>query len=483
MKNRQQTFNQILFVLLIVFSALSLYLFNLASLRLSNRHGLFLDLTQARAYKLDEESVRLLSALSAPVRIDVLATEDSFDGNPYLRQARQILNRYPAQSSFVTLHYIDYQKDPSFAARYPDLTLSPGSILVTSGDNRRLLALNELFNYTYSAGSQTGTAVASSRAQEAISSAILQVTSDTKLTAAVLSGAGTAQMPTFLALLSDNNYKVEERNIVSDNIADANLCLLLAPTVDLSEDSLLKLDDFLYNQGRYGKAILYTMDASQPALPRLEAFLNEWGILPLDGAVFETRSQMTYSLQPYYPLAEYRDEALKGKLRDDTIPVLMPRAKPYAVLFTARDRQQTRELLGFSETSGVRPGQAGSDFTPEKAEIRGPLPAMSLASRVVRDSETGQVFASHLLISSSTLMLDASFMQNPQLNNGEYLLKAFDEALGQRDNVVIRPVSLAAAALPVNSQTVSLLGILFVAVLPGLLLLAGLVVFLYRRFQ
>lgn len=483
MKNRWQILNKPLFLALIALMTLNLYLFNMAVLRLSNRHSLFVDLTASRAYQLDEESVALLDSLEAPVHIDVLATEDSFEGSPYLRQARQILNRYPAQSDLVSLAYIDYQKDPSFAASYPDLSLSPGDILVTSGDNQRLLTLNELFNYTYSAASQTGMSIASSRAQEAVSSAILQVTSGQKTRAAVLTGVGTAQMNALSSLLLDNNCQVEQKNIASGDLSGFDVLLLLAPTVDLSEDSLKRLDDFLYNEGRYGKALVYTMDASQPSLPKMEAFLAEWGILPLDGAVFETRQQMTYSMQPYYPLSEYRDEEIAGKLRDRSIPVLMPRAKPYSVLFTARDRQQTRELMAFSETSGVRPGQAGSDFAPDKAAIRGPLPAMTLASRVIRDQETGQVFASHLIISASTAMLDAQWLQNPQLNNGEYLLKTLGSALDQKQGVVIRPVSLASEALSLNSGTASFLGILFVAVIPGLLLVAGVAVFLYRRFQ
>lgn len=483
MKNKAKFQNQALFALLILLGLLSLFLFNRAALLLTNRHSLFFDLTSTKAYQLDEESERLLASLTSPVFIDVLSREDSFEGNPYLRQARQILHRYPAASPLISLNFIDYQKNPSFAAAHPDLNLAPGNILITSGDEKRLLTLNELFNYSYSAASRSGTAVSSSRAQEAISSAILQVTSGVKKHAALITGAGAQNAEAFLAFLKDNNYLIEQKNIVGDNLSEQDVCLLLAPTIDLSEDSLKKLEDFLYNQGRYGKVLLYTMDASQPSLPTLEAFLAEWGIKPLDGAVFETREQMTYSLQPYYPLAQYQEDNIKGRLREMDSPVLMPRSKPYAVLFSARDRQQTQALLGFSESSGVRPGQAGSDFRPDMASIKGPLPAMTLASRVVRDQESGQSLASHLIISASTVLMDAQWLQNPQLNNGDYLLKALDHTLLQKDSVVIRPVSLAAAALPLNSQTASLLGLLFVALIPGGLLLAGVAVFLYRRYQ
>lgn len=472
-----------LYALLILLVLAALFFFNGTLALLSARYPLALDLTRSAAYRLDEQTLELLQQLEAPVTIEVLATRDSFEGNPYLVQARNIMDQYPRHSPRVRLRYVDYAAEPAFAASYPELSLQPGNILVSSGGNTRQLTLKDLFNYSYSQSSATGTAVSSSRAQEALSSAILQVTSESRRRAVLLTGAGTAQMPALQSLLKDNNFDVETLNLVSDDWGGADLCLLLAPTVDLSLEALEKLDGFLYNEGRYGKALCYFMDASQPALPRLEAFLAEWGVRPIDGAVFETSQQRTFGMQPFYPLAEYSDEESSARLRDRSMPVLLPRAKPFALLFSSRDNQHTRELLRFSDTAGVRPSQAGSDFDPAKAQIRGPMPAMALLTRQVRDAGSGQSLSSVILLSSSAAMLDAATLHNSSLSNAEYLLGAVDRLSSQEARVQVRPVSLASAYLGINSAQAKLWGALLIGVIPGLLLLAGVAVWLYRRHQ
>lgn len=466
-----------LFALTIALALLAAVFINGIFLLLSNRHNLAVDLTRSAAFQLDPDSLQLLDSLEKEITIDVLAREDSFDGNPYLVQARRILQQYPKNSPFVRLRFIDYQQNPAFGANYPDITLASGNILVKGGSNLRQLQLAELFNYDLQSQ-----AVVSSRAQEAISSAILQVSSGDALRAAILTGADTADAQALYSLLGDNNIKAAQVNLVTGSLSDYDICFLLSPLVDLSLPTLDKLDAYLYNEGEYGKALFVSLDASQPLLPNLATYLKEWGVSLLDGAVFETTASRTYAMQPFYPLTEYSEDSLSGRLRDSQIPLLLPRAKPFQLLFASRDNQHTRELLRFSDTSGVRPSQAGSDFDPAKAALKGPLPALAHLIRQGK-AQSGQAPRSSILLSASTAMLEAGILQNSQLANGEYLLKLVDDLTGRDQVVHLRPVSLAAARLGVNSLTTQWLGILLVGVLPGILLIAGLVVFLYRRHQ
>lgn len=472
-----------LYALLTICLLACLFFFNAVLSLLSARYPLALDLTRSAAYQLDSQTLALLDGLHQEVRIEVLAARDSFEGNPYLVQARAMLEQYPRHSPQVSLRFVDFEAEPAFAAGYPQLSLAPGNILVSSGSDTRQLTLNELFNYTYSQASATGTAVASSRAQEALSSAILQVTSDSKRSLALLTGAGTTEAPALLRLLQDNNYALSTRNLAAGSLQEADLLLLLAPTVDLSLEALGRLDAYLYNEGQYGKTLLIFLDAGQPALPQLEAFLSEWGAMPQDGAVYETSQDKTFSMQPFYPLAAYTDTAYASGMRDASRPVLLPRAKPFALLFASKDRQHTRELLGFSHSAGVRPSQAGSDFNPATASQRGPLPAMALLSRRVQDRQAGRQLASHILLSASTAMVDAQMLENSQLGNADYLLTLLSELTGREAGVQVRPISLAAQHLGIPSATASLWGLLLSALLPGALLIAGIATWLFRRHQ
>ncbi len=473
---------RLLFVALLSLLIIGVFLINLVVLQLDQRYALGVDLTANAAYEAGEETRTLLQSLHKDVEIFVLATEDGFVGSSYLVQAKRMIEQYPRLSPRVKLTYVDYVFDPTFASKYPDLTLAEGNVLVTCRDRVKQLQLADLFNYTYAeSGSVT---ILSSRAEEALTSAILYVISDEQVRVAVLTGNGVAEMPAFTRMLVENNYELAQVNLTTDTLDDSyDLALLLAPQVDLAEDVLKKLDVFLYNDGAYGKALLYTADVTQASLPNLEAFLKEWGITIGDGAVFETKAERTYKYQPYYPVAEYVDETFRDKLIDASTPVLMPLARPLELLFETKDSNYNEVLLQFADTSGVRPSSAVDSFTVEQTERWGPMPALVLASKRIYGTAGVTQFRSNLVVSASTAMLDTFSIQNTSLANSEYLLNLFNTLCERTDVVNIQPKSLAGNTLSITTAQASTWGILLAGVLPLLILAAGVVIWLARRHQ
>lgn len=466
----------------LVLWVVGVFLVNVVALQVGERFGLSFDLTANAAYKVGEETKTILRNLQKDVQIYVLGTPDRFQGSAYLIQAQRIMEQYPRFSDRVKLSYVDYVLDPTFTSRYPNLTLSQGDILVECGDRVKQVRLSDLFNYTYT---PTGMlAVESSRAEEAISSAILYVTSEDHVRVAILKGNGTADKPAFTGLLTDNNYEVVEVNLTLDELDSSyDLAVLIAPQVDLSEEAIRKLDAFLDNKGAYGKTLFYTADVTQPPLPNLEMFLKEWGVIVGDGAVFETTAARTYRYQPYYPVAEYVNATYRDKLVDSSSPVLMPLARPLELAFKARGNITNDVLLQFSATTGVRPSDAGQDFSPSQAKQRGPFPSLVLSSKRLY-STTGTTQArSNIVVSASSAMLDEFSIQNTSLSNSEYLLKVFNDLCERKDVVSIPPKSLAGKALSISTAKANILGILLAAVLPLSILATGIVIWLVRRYQ
>ncbi len=471
-----------LFAVMVSLLIVAAFLINLVAGLLAQRYELTLDLTANAAYQIGEETRALLQGLDRDVEIYVLATEDGFAGSAYLVQAQRILEQYPKISSRVTLTYVDALSDPTFAARFPQLTLAQGDVLVTCGDRLRQLQLADLFNITQSQAG--GMVIRSSRAEEVLSSAILHVTSDEQVRVAVLVGHGMATTEAFARLLVANNYELADVNLATDALDDTyDLALLLAPRIDLSEEALSKLDAFLYNNGTYGKTLFYSADVAQEQLPNLAAFLSEWGLVVDEGAVFETTPARTYQVQPYYPVAEYVDATYREQLIDASAPVLMPLARPLTVLFEARDGRFNEVLLQFSETSGVRPAEAVDGFTVEQAERWGPLPALVLANRRIYGTTGVTQYRSNLVVSASTAMLDAFSIENTSLANGDYLLNLLNDLCERTDVVSIRPKSLAGETLALSTAQGNTWGIVLAGVLPLAILAAGLVVWLVRRHQ
>ncbi|MDO4572448.1 MAG: GldG family protein [Clostridia bacterium] len=470
----------LLFALLMALLVVIAFLFNAVMSTLSERYQLSADLTANAAYEIGDDTKAVLDLLTEDVSLYVLSGEGGFDGNAYLVQARRIIEQYPKYNGRVRLSYIDYTADPTFAANYPSLTLSSGDILVVSEKGLRQVPLANLFNYTYNAsGSLT---VESSRAEEALTSAILSVITEDPVTVAFLTGNGASEdTATFQTILKDNGFEVVTRNIVTDELSDCEILVLLAPMTDLSEDALKKLDDFLYNGGDYGRTLLYAADVSQPELTNVAAFLREWGISVDDGAVFETSEARAYSYQPYYPLAAYESEEYAALLKDRENPVLLPLSRPLTALFEFRDNRYVETLLAFYETAGVRPSDADDGFTASQATRWGPMPALTLSS--IRLNGAEGTLCSNLIVSASSAMFGASGMANTSLANAEYTVALFN-ALTERENVVsIEPKSLAGNTLGISTAAASRWGVLLCAALPLAILGAGVTIWLLRRYK
>ncbi len=470
----------ILFAVITASLLSALILVNAIALRLSERYPLQIDLTANALYELGDETKDMLAALSAPVEIYVLSDEGGFGGSNYLSQAKRVMDWYPRYSGNVSLRYVDYAVDPAFAANYPDLSLSQGDIIVKSGGRVRHIIAANLFHYTYQ---QDGSlAVSASRAEEALSSAIINVTSGETVKIAVLSGNGVADASLFTALLADNNYQLESVNLTSGELGNYDIALLFAPTIDLSEDVVRKLEAFLYNGGSYGKTLFYAAVAAQGSLPNLDLFLAEWGVAFENGAVFETSAERTYQYQPYYPTAVYAEGQYTDMLRDASMPFLMPLSRPMELLFTARDGYYVETLLSFSESSGVRPADAGESFSADSAERRGPMPAFAL-STYNAEGRGGEPLQSRIIVSASAGIFDTVALQNTSVTNAEYLLNLLSDLTNREGAILVQPKSLAGNTLGITSAEASALGVILAGVIPGLILLAGVAVWLWRRYK
>jgi len=476
----------ILFAIIVVSLIAAVILVNAIVLNLSERNNLHFDLTAGALYEVSDETRTFLASLDTPVQIYVLSDEGGFSGDRYLIQAKRIIDQYPHFSGNITLEYVDYASNPMFAVNFPQFPLSHGDLIIQSGDRVRHLPSVNLFYF--SATPDGNISILSSRAEEALTSAIISVVSQESVKIAFLTGNGVSGGSLFASLLVDNNYEVDNVSLSTAVLDEYNAAMLFSPTIDLSEDVIRNLEAFLYNDGQYGKLLFYTAGATQGSLPNLEKFLSEWGIGLSDGAVFETNADRTYQFQPFYPIALFESGSLSyasqlvDMLRDPSMPFLMPLAKPIDMLFTSRDGYFVETLLYFSETSGVRPSDAGDFFNAEQATRLGPFPALVISGFFAR-SPDGADLSSTIVVSSSTAMLDGIALQNTSLNNAEYLLNLFSDVLGAESSLNIQPKSLAGRTLGITSAQASTLGILLVGVIPLAILLVGIVLWLIRRYK
>jgi hypothetical protein len=453
--------------------------------------GLSFDLTRAKLFKLSERTEEYIRNLQKEVSVYVLAREETFaETSSYNAQANQVFKQFEKNSPYISLVYVDYVKNPGFAASYPGLVMKHGDILVAAapaGDaggaagKHSLVKTEELFNYAR--GRQGDLSIVSSRAEEAIYTAILNVTSDKPVRAAFITGHAEYTMDDFALILEKNNYETIPWNLMRGGIdPGTDLVLIIAPKEDFTGQELELLDEFLFNGGNYGKTLFYCADPSQPPLEGIAVFLREWGVSAEDGVVFETDEMRVYNYQPFYAIADYAEEEYAGQLRINAKPMLAPVSRPLRIIFDYRNNYSVKSLLDFGPSAGVRPSNAPDTFTADDAAIRGPLPALVLCRYSVINRETGKADGiSNVVVAGSAGMLDTLAVDNPAFANTPYLVNLFNRLSGRQDIIPLSPKSFTGRGLNLPRLTVNILGLIFIFLLPAAILTLGLVIWIKRK--
>lgn len=252
------------------------------------------DLTQHRRHSLSPETLSYLRSLQLPVRIVATFTEDA--ENPEVAQAWRDLNGLlreyvyatEGRTARITVSYLDVYQQRREAEQLG--IEQPNVILLTCGDKRRVVTLDELYRVEAMEkkaflGEQTMTA------------AILDVSNPARKKIYFLAGHGVLRPDDVdpargLSALNDQlklrNFDIELLDLgmarrVPD---DAALVVIAAPQVryDASEQELLRQ----YLATRAGRVIVMLAPGVAHGLDDL---LYDWGVLVDDVVIYDTNPE------------------------------------------------------------------------------------------------------------------------------------------------------------------------------------------------
>ena len=155
-----------------------LALLNLAAAVITDRYPVKWDLTANQAFQLSQNSIDYLEGMQKEVTITVLNTRDGFlEGGDYYRQAMAVLEQYAQYNRQIHLEFVDLMANPAYIANYPDLELAVNDLLISCGENLEQLTVYDLFEVQYS---WYGGAISASNVEQAVTGAILNVSTDQK---------------------------------------------------------------------------------------------------------------------------------------------------------------------------------------------------------------------------------------------------------------------------------------------------------------
>ena len=391
-----------------------------------------------------DENVEHIKSVKNEVEIIVLAPEGKYIdtmlsvlpkyGLPVISDSEKkcleitttLLEEYQACNDNITVKYIDPESAEGSAiisGLSDDFKVYYGDIIVMSvvDINKRVEVINFKEMYNLVEGDQWF--ISSNKLESALTTAIMSVTTSDEKTAAMLTGhGGETSFSVYKLLLERNNYKVTEisDDIITSISSDFDIIVISAPTTDFIKDELDVISNFLDNDGKLGKGLVYFADATVPHLPTLSAWLKQWGIEVSEGMLFGTDGGDYMPGDPStlacYPVAdnEITESILKTyAISESNVPMKVIDASSY--------KRKATALIQTLDKTVIAPIGAAADWKDYTDKDKKSYDVVIQSKETDVDSN-GNELSSYVMAFSSARILQSEWSSFAQLCNQDIVM-------------------------------------------------------------
>lgn len=474
---------------------------NIIAQDVTERFDLTMDLTDNDIYTVSQDTIDYLKDLDQKVEITVLADESAFENNTiYFKQASEVIKKYALYSDNISVSFIDMNKNPNIVSKYNDIykgDLAEGDIVIfregtsdEDSDRIKVLSLNNLF--TTSTDNYGNTTVTQSNAEQELTSAVMYVTDANPKKAVLVS----TDMPTsvyasaqsLLKMLNSNGYDLEEVDLLTNDldVENTDLLLILSPLNDFNNAVIDKISDYLYNDGKLGKNVLYMANYDQNKTDNIDAFLEEWGLSVGDSYIAETNTSASQNVTVYglgytirSSIGVIANDDYADLVSDTTLPIAVPLPRPIETLWETNGDRETSVILTTSNTSALVPRDASDDFDISTA-VTGMQNVMAMGSKYIFDDNNEKV-TSNVMVMGSAFMSDIYITSDTSYNNGEFILNSVNKMTGKSSGITIVPKSLSLSTISIDDTQVTAIRTVVMFVIPLVIVAIGVVVYVRRR--
>ena len=499
---------------------------NFMAAEMEKRSPMKIDLTGDKRYDLSEETIDVLKKLDKDVDILVTMPKSSFDtlaenqsaamsyqlqmmnqyyGTNYNDKVEVpydmipvILEKYEMYSKqgegkgSVNVKYADLKVDPDAAAEY-QANYSGGeipsySIVVASGKNVRVITSDEITGMLAvdEAAMQNNTFSLIFAGESKLTSHIMNVVDSNIIDVAIIKTANgqnifrtdDAELVDSIEneLLSKNGYSCTDVDIVTDELDTEkyDMVVIPLPQNDFTEDGINKLQDFLYNDEKYGKNLVFIPCYTNINSPNLDEFLADWSIRIDKTLIGDSKNYMG---QGGYQniLLNINDSESVGEVPNKSLPLIAPFSREITVL-GKNNQNKVTEVLKSSQTSGILQLLAEDAEYSEQAGSRNVAVISTREHAVDLDVYKSRVIA----FGSSMMFYNEYIVQNNNYNNANVILNMLNIANGKEVSAVIPEKALQQNYIAPTSKESAVIKVIIVAVAAGVAL-AGLSVLIRRR--
>lgn len=422
-----------------------------------------IDLTGSRLYEVTDVSKEYLNDLEYDIEFVVVAEEGTID-----ERITKFLDSYLACTDKITVTNVDPVKNPTVLNTYPDV--ASNSVVVSCPETGKSTVVpfagvsRSLIIYEFDTTTQSYYETAFD-AEGQMTSAIDFCVSDATRTVYLLSGHNEAPFHGGISdLLGKSNVSVEDLNLLTAGSVPENADMIISyqPKADLANDELKMLREYMQ---RGGQVMLFI---DNDTLPNFASLMVEYGLQMEPGYVAETEPGMYY--QDYYYIfctADVEHPSLPASVADDDYLIMTAYARGMTRIDPARATIKVDSFL-FSSGNG--------HLVTENGTLNG---SYLIAATSTETAENGEVLGK-LTVYTCPYIISSNIIDNfANLNNQELVLNSiicdFDGTSG---------LNIPTKDLEFGYNTITdygFISILFVALIPIIFLVGGLLLWTKRR--
>lgn len=492
---------------------------------LEKRAPLKLDITPDKRYELSEDTVNVLKNLDKDVEITVTASKETFTAMAdqfkamYLQYYGMnadlpydmipgILDKYAmyAENSkgSINVKYIDINHDPETINKYKQYytgDIAENNIVICSGERVRVLSYEDIADMIKSPQTSSTTSLQMSFAGESVlTSAIMSVTDSHPVKVAVAKKYGgnaiyeqnyEIVVSALTSFLTKSGYDCIDIDIATDTLSAANYDMLLlpVPNVDLSVDVISKLSDFLYNDGQYGKNLLYIPNYGAFSLPNIDEFLADWCLQVESSYIIDEKNSkqtVVSSLGQVFdvPVVSINEPDLVGQIGNDAIKTVAPFARPVTVL-SKNNTNVVKEILKSSDSSFLYDYSKIDEKNKDDSAAydRNNTNSYNVAVLSTREQQSGMdVIKSNVLVVGSSFMFDDAILSyTTTYSNAEVILGMLNNISGKSAGIIIADKTLESTVISPTMAEANVIKIIVIIVIPALVAIAGAIVLIRRK--
>lgn len=492
------------------------------------------DWTGSQLYTLSEKSLNILGDLDRDVEAVVFLSP----GDELYDPVMELLARYEAASPRVSVRTLDVEKNPAEAQSLVDKyeITQLNVVVLDSGDDRRVVEGADLAEYDFS-GMQFGQGprLEKFKGEQVFTSAILELAESRKPKILFTTGHGelgvddatSRGLTSARDLLGRDNFEMEGwASLGQPRVPEGtDLVVIAGPRAGFVEPEVAALRAYLEEGGRLLALLDPVLDAAGALSGTgLEPLLAEYGVVVGQDLVVDPGNPLPFYGAETIFVSSYEEHPITRSLRQTQVPVIFPLARSVqagdalAEAAVSELLKTTAEGWGevdLSNLDGVEQGEG---------DVEGPVPlgvAVAVESAVAGDegaaeaedgeasrngdgdeapdagsedsgetaesgSEDGSEPTGAEATAGARLVVfgDSDFASNgqlPNVGNAELLVNTMNWLVERETLLGIPPKEPEQVRLSLTGSELRLVSWLVFAILPGLAVVSGVLVYFRRR--